>query len=97
MTVQWTPEARERLRAIAEFVARDDPGAAARLLERLVKRGESLSRFPRRGRRVPERPEGDLRELIDGNYRLVYRVKDAAVEVLTVFEAHHLLPEDDLE
>jgi len=42
---------------------------------------------------VPELRREDVREVIEGNYRIVYRVTKASVEVLTVFEGHHLLPE----
>jgi plasmid stabilization system protein ParE len=45
---------------------------------------------------VPELPRSDLRELVEGNYRIVYRVRGRVVEVITVFEAHRRLPEKDL-
>jgi toxin ParE1/3/4 len=89
--IAWTLWSRTRLLEIVDFVAADDPAAAARLFERLVQRGESLATFPLRGRRVPEMPGSDLRELVDGGYRIVYRVKGSTVEILTVFEGHQLL------
>jgi plasmid stabilization system protein ParE len=52
--------------------------------------------LPLRGRRVPEFADRELRELILRNYRMVYRVRGSAVEVLTVFEAHRLIPNEDL-
>jgi toxin ParE1/3/4 len=77
-------------------VARDDPTAAARLVDRLIVRGEALARYPDRGRRLPELPESGLRELIVGNYRLVYRRTSDRVDVLTVIEGHRQPPVDDL-
>lgn len=62
----------------------------------LVALGESLRTMPHRGRRVPELPDPAIRELILRNYRLVYRVRGSAVEILTVFEAHRLFPAEDL-
>jgi toxin ParE1/3/4 len=44
------------------------------------------------GRTVPELPESKLRELVEGNYRIVYRVRRKTVEILTVFESHRQLP-----
>jgi hypothetical protein len=43
---------------------------------------------------VPELRREDVREVIEGNYRMVHRVTKVSVEVLTVFEGHHLLPEE---
>jgi hypothetical protein len=35
----------------------------------------------------------DVREVIEGDRRIVYRATKTAVDVLTVFEDHSLLPE----
>jgi addiction module RelE/StbE family toxin len=96
MRVIWTEQAAERLREIEVFVARDDPQAAARLIDRLIDQGDALTRHPDRGRRLPELPDSGLRELIVGNYRIVYRRTMEAVEVLTVFEGHRLLRPEEL-
>jgi toxin ParE1/3/4 len=94
--VVWSETAARRLAEIGRFVALDHPRAAATLLGRLLDRGASLSSLPARGRPLPELPESGLRELIEGNYRIVYRVGRGVVEVVTVFEAHRWLPEEDL-
>lgn len=96
MKVVWTKQARIRLAAIEDYIAQDDPVAAERWTGRLVQRAKSLGTFPESGRRVPELPHRPLRELVVGNYRIVYRVGARRVEVLTVFEGHRLLPADDL-
>jgi addiction module RelE/StbE family toxin len=96
MKVVWTEQALERLIEIERFVSRDDPKAAARLVDTLIDRGDSLTRYPRRGRRLPELPESGLRELVVDNYRIVYRRTPKTVEVLTVFERHRLLRSDEL-
>lgn len=64
MKVIWTEQAWGRLLEIERFIARDDPGAAARLVDRLVDRGEGSAEHPERGRRLPELPQSGLRELI---------------------------------
>ena len=96
MKVTWTEQAWERLLEIERFVACDDPRAAARLVDKLIDRGDALAEFPERGRRLPEIPESGLRELIVDNYRIVYRRSKKAVEVVTVFEGHRLLRPDEL-
>jgi len=42
------------------------------------------------GRRLRSNPQ--LREIIESPYRIVYRVRDETVEVLTVFRASRLMP-----
>jgi toxin ParE1/3/4 len=96
MKVIWTEQAWERLLEIERFVARDDARAAARLVDKLIDRGDALIEYPRRGRRLPELPESGLRELIVDNYRIVHRRTPKAVEVLTVFEGHRLLRPGEL-
>jgi toxin ParE1/3/4 len=95
--VRWTDQAFERLAQIEAFIAQDDPKAAERLVDRLIARGEALADQPCLGRRLPELPNGDLREVIVGCYRLVYRVRDEDVVVLTAFEGHRLLTATDLD
>jgi plasmid stabilization system protein ParE len=81
MKLSWTEQAWERLLEIERFVARDDPRAAARLVDKLIDRGDALAEHPERGRRLPG---------------IVYRLRPEAVEVLTVFEGHRLLRPDEL-
>ncbi len=96
MKVTWTEQAWERLIEIEVFVARDDPEAATRLVDGLIERGNALARYPDRGRRLPELPKSGLRELIVGSYRIVYRRGAETIEVLTVFEGHRLLRNEEL-
>lgn len=96
MRVVWTHQAFERLAEIEDFIARDNTRAAENHTERLIGRTEPLAVHPQLGRIVPELPGGNLRELVEGSYRIVYRVRGDVVEVLTVFEGHQLLPKEDL-
>jgi plasmid stabilization system protein ParE len=51
----------------------------------LVAAVERLQDHPRSGRVVPELGDESIRELVHGNYRIVYRLEDAVVEIATVF------------
>ena len=94
--VVWTAQAWERLLEIETLIAEDSPVAAAKLVDKLIARGETLARHPERGRRLPEMPRSGLRELIVGHYRIVYRPGTRVIEVLTVFEGHRLLRREEL-
>jgi len=96
MRVVWTEQAFLRLAEIEGFISRDNPQAAVKLVTRLIEKAEALTKFPQMDRQVPEVPGSDLREFIEGNYRIVYRVRNRVVEIITVFEAHRLLPDNDL-
>ncbi len=90
MKVLWTPRAIEDLKSISAFIAADNPQEARRFADTLKRRVESLCRFPKRGRIIPEAGRVDLREIIEGNYRIACRVKKDSVDILTIFEGHRL-------
>jgi toxin ParE1/3/4 len=94
--VLWTEQAFARLAEIETYIAVDDPTAARRFVARLIERASRLAKAPHMGRWVPEFPESKLRELIEENYRIVHRVRDKTIQVLTVFEGHRRFPARDL-
>jgi len=94
--VLWTEQAFARLAEIETYIAGDDPAIAQRFVARLIRRANQLAKNPQMGRWVPELPESKLRELIEGNYRMVYRVRGKTVQVLTVFEGHRRFPGSDV-
>ena len=97
MNVFWTEQSYERLKEIRDYISDKDSSLKAnRLIEKLIERGNSLSEFQNRGRIVPELGLEDLRELLEQNYRIIYRVKQNKVQILSVFEAHRLLQEKDI-
>ena len=71
--VRWTPQAADDLQAIYDFIARDSPHYAQLTVENILAANDRLEQFPLMGRRVPESPREDLRELIKSPYRIVYR------------------------
>jgi plasmid stabilization system protein ParE len=65
--------------------------------ERLYDATATLELLPRSGRIVRELGRDDLRELIVGDYRIVYRLEEGAAVLLTVFRGSRLLPLDMLD
>lgn len=90
--LRWSMRARHDLAEIGQYIAQDDRQAARRFLARLRARAAQAASHPASGRRVAELLREDVRELIEGNYRIVYQVFERQVIVLTVFEGHRLLP-----
>jgi plasmid stabilization system protein ParE len=82
--IVWSPLALRRAGEVADFIARDDRAAALRWARGLFDAVNTLRVHSARGRIVPELAREEIRELIYGDYRVVYRVSDRRVEVLTV-------------
>ena len=82
--LRWTEHAVQQLAALAEYISLDSPIYAELVVDRLVRRLDQARRFPESGRTVPEYERSDLRELIEPPYRLIYRVRPGAIEVLSV-------------
>lgn len=92
--IRWTEHAVADLEAIRDYVARDSAKYAALLVERLIASLDKVRQFPEIGRVVPEYQRPELREIILGSYRVVYRLQGGQVEVLTVFHGARLFPDD---
>jgi toxin ParE1/3/4 len=92
MKLVWSQEALRDLVDIADYIAFDDPIAARRWIKRLRDRARRAARIPNAGRKVPERDDETIREVIVGNHRIIYRVEQRSIIVLTVLEGHRQLP-----
>lgn len=92
----WSNVALARLIEIRDGLAEKNPRAATKLLHLLLRRAGQLADFPNLGRIVPDLPNGELRELIEKQYRIVYRVREKTVEIATVFEGYREFPTGDV-
>lgn len=63
--VIWTSLAIHDLKEIFEFIARDSPFYAEKIVDRLTQRTGQLEKFPFSGRTVPEFSDKTLRELTE--------------------------------
>lgn len=55
-----------------------------------------LESFPESGRIVPEIKQQNILEIILGNYRIIYRLKDDCAEILTVYHSARLLDNNSI-
>ena len=93
LDILWSDRARGDLAAIGDYIAADDLSAAIRWVEGLIAGVERAARMPLSGRSVPEYTgRQEIREQLIRTYRIVYRVRDEVIEVLTIFEGHRLFP-----
>ncbi len=84
--VIWTEFAIEDLRSIHTFISQDSKVYADRFIEKIISRVEQLETHSQLGRVVPEFHTDTLRELIEGNYRIIYKINSDFVGIVRV---HH--------
>ena len=94
MKVVWSDEAKRRLRSITREIAKDSPMAAEKVAARLLRRSRALGEPPLLGRRLPEFPESDWREVLERPFRLIYTLTEHGIEIVTVMHYRQLLPDD---
>jgi toxin ParE1/3/4 len=83
----WAELAVERAAEIAEYIATDRPEAAERWIDDLIRIVDGLARSPRRSRIVPDVGRSEIREVLHGSYRIIYRLDPKRIAVLTVRHA----------
>ena len=93
MRARWTRTAVVDLLEVVRYVATDHPAAARRLRDQLRDTTRVLAEHPQMGREIPELRLPTLREIVRGNYRILYRVR-RDVQILAVIEGHRRLPTD---
>ena len=96
MNIHWSKESLERLIEIEEFIAMDNIQKAEEFTDFLIEKSVVLEDNPEIGRIVPEFSDSRIRELIIKGYRLVYRVTNDRIDILTVFEGHRLIRKSEI-
>ena len=87
MKVLWTASALAQLQAIHDYLAQTSPDYAVRIIDRLTMRSIQIAKFPNSGRMVPEYERKEIREVIEGRYRIIYLLDVAQVQVLAVIHS----------
>ena len=85
--ISWTKKSLKDLRAINDYISLDSSFYAARFISKLISRIDQLIEFPESGRMVPEKNVHEIRELIEGNYRIFYRLQKEKVTILRIHNA----------
>lgn len=88
----WSPRSLRDVESIRDYIAGNSPLVADLMVTRIIKTVERLQTFPESGRKVPERNDPEIREVIAAPYRVVYRLREGNVEIITVFRASRLFP-----
>jgi len=84
MKILWTEPALDDLRNLHGYIAQDSEIYARSFVQRIILAVDRLSDFPKLGREVPEADQETIRELLYQNYRIIYRIKNELIEILTI-------------
>ncbi len=84
--LRWTAEAEKWLRDIYDYIAKDSPSAAGEVINGIYQKAQLLQRFPEIGGKYRLEPEGDIRILLYGHYRIAYLLREPGpIDIIGVF------------
>jgi plasmid stabilization system protein ParE len=89
--IRWSPTAIIHFEEIYNYISRDSEKYASIFVKKVMAIVKSIPDFPKAGRVVPEYDDENLREKMLGNYRIVYRIKKDAFEIVTISSGSRLL------
>jgi len=75
---------RADLRAIHDYIAKDSPKNAKRVVREIRRRADALAKTPQLGRVVPELNDPEVREIPTYSWRIVYQLRESRVVVLAI-------------
>lgn len=87
----WTDHAVADLESIANYIAKDSKFYASSFVLEIKRAGKSLKDFYERGRVVPEYKNSLIRELFIKEYRLIYKIDNFEIKILTIVHGRRKL------
>ena len=89
--ILWTELAIDDLKNIHDYISKESNVYASNTIEKLVSRVDQIEQFPESGRIVPEYGKRSLRELIQGSYRIIYKVNRQYIGIIRIHHSARLL------
>ncbi len=89
--LRWTQQALDDIEVITDYIAKDSSFYAKMFAKKVFDSVDRIEIFPESGRIVPEINCNNIREILLGNYRIIYRIKTNVIEIITVYHSSRLL------
>lgn len=83
--IRWSPKAGDEFEEICEYLEKSSPFYSQMFARKGVESIDQLKKSPNLGRMVPEFENPNIRELIYKSYRIIYRILDDIIEIITIF------------
>jgi toxin ParE1/3/4 len=96
MRIVWSPLSLQRVQEISDYIALDNISAANNWIDIIFGKVDKLITNPEIGRIVPEIEKPHIRELIHGNYRIIYTCNSKQIAILTIRHFKQILPTDEI-
>ncbi len=93
MEVIFTDRFLTRVEECTDYIALDHIPTAIKWAEEIFDHCEQLRSQPGSGRMVPESNREEIKELIHGNYRMIYEIKPDRIYMLTIWHTSQFLSE----
>lgn len=91
--INWTKQAVSDLQSIAEYISKDSKFYAKREILKIRNATNLLKTFPLSGKIITEITKTDFREIIQGNYRIIYKIiSKQRIDIITIHHAARSLP-----
>ncbi|TVR32494.1 MAG: type II toxin-antitoxin system RelE/ParE family toxin [Balneolaceae bacterium] len=94
MEVIFSDRFLDRIEECTDYIALDHVPTALKWARDVFEQCQKLSKQPESGRMVPEFRRPEIREIIHGNYRLVYELKTNQIDMLTIWHTRQNSPDD---
>ena len=89
--VAWREQARSDIASIKEYIARNSPANAKKVVATIERAADRLADFPYAFRMIPEFQDPDRRETFVYQYRIMYRVEPDRIRILRAVHGRRLL------
>lgn len=96
MKIIWSPKATDRVIEIGEYIAQDSLSRANKWIKAIFNEVKILKKFPQNGRKVPETKRNDIRQILFGNYRIIYKIDKNKLSILTIRHGKQILPLENI-
>ena len=95
MKVRWTDTARDHLRAIHAYIARNSSQYVLHVVDRLTRRSQQIDEFPLSGREVAEFGVPQIRQVLERPFRIIYYIRPDQIDVIAVIHGARQIPADE--
>jgi len=84
MNVHWTNHALNQLFEIYSYISQDSKFYATKVIDDLTKTSKNLEKYSHIGRKVPEINNDNIREIIHGHYRIIYKINEKRIDIIAL-------------
>lgn len=95
--VKWSIPARDDLKQIHDYIARDSKNYAQKVKNEIIEKADQLVFFPKRGRIVPEIGDTKIREIFIYSYRIIYEANKNDIVIVALLHSRRNFPSDSIK